>query len=79
MLFYMAQTALPHLGSVIDKHLEVTDLSRRALAARTGIPHTTLLRRFAAGGFTVPELAAIANVLDVTVSTLVTEAEQVAA
>ena len=75
----MAQKPLTHLGSVIDKHLEDRKLARRALAARTGIPHTTLLRRFTAGGFTVPELEAIANVLDVPVSALVAAAEQVAA
>lgn len=75
----MDQPTTPNVGTVIDARREGVGLSRRELSTRTGIPNTTLDRRFRVGGFTIDELAAIADVLDTSVSALVAEAEGVAA
>ena len=67
------------LGELIVAEFERVGISSlRQAAEATGIKRLTLTRRIETGGFTVPELAAIAGVLGTTVSDLVARAERAA-
>ncbi len=76
MVLRMEHTTSRSIAEVVGRRLEAADISLRDAAHRAGIPLTTLHRRV--GGtspFTTAELAALAELLNTTVSAIVAEAE----
>jgi len=61
------------VAQAVAAAMEAGDWSEKALADATGIPRVTLRRRLAGSAFNVAELAAIAAVLETTVTALVAE------
>lgn len=67
------------IARAVSAAIKRAGLSENAVATRSGIPQTTLNRRLAGiSPLTVIELAAIAEVLGVTVAALITPAEDAA-
>lgn len=67
-------TNYPHrVAEQVAQAMVAGGWSEKALADATGIPRVTLRRRLAGAAFNVAELAAIAAVLNTTVSNLIGE------
>lgn len=65
------------LAATVAASIKAANLSQRAVAEATGIPLVTLSRRLTGhSGFTVPEVAAIADALGVSLVELFLRAER---
>lgn len=65
------------IAAEVSRRIDAAGLSRRDVASRTGIALTTLTRRLTGTSpFSITELAAIAALLDTTVSGLANAAER---
>lgn len=72
-----AQTASADLAEVIVEAMKADGQSQRSMSTATGIPLVTLNRRLTGrSAFTVIEVAAIAQVLDISVVDLFLRAER---
>lgn len=67
------------LGAVVAEAFTAAGISENAASIATGIARQTLRRRLTAGGFTTPELEAVADVLGTVPSRLMALAEERAA
>ena len=67
------------LGQIIATALQDAGIPQLTASDHTNIPLTTLKRRLRGSGFTTTELDRIASLLDVTVTSLIAQAEEVAA
>ena len=67
------------LGQIIATALQDAGISQSTASDLTNIPMTTLKRRLRGSGFPTTELTRIAELLDVTVTSLIAQAEEVAA
>lgn len=64
------------IAGVVERRISASGISLREAARQTGIPLTTLSRRLTGNSpFSLPELAAVAELLGVVASELVIEAE----
>jgi len=61
------------VAAAVSDAMEAGGWSEKAMAEATGIPRVTLRRRLAGASFNVAELAAVASVLQTTVSDLINE------
>jgi predicted transcriptional regulator len=69
-------TALDHkVAQVVAGMLDETGISRKQTSEATGIPRATLLRRLNGSSFQLTELRAIAELLDTTITEIVSRAE----
>lgn len=68
-------TEYPHrVAQTVVSAMQADGWSEKALADATGIPRVTLRRRLVGSPFNVAELAAIAAVLNTTVTALIEDA-----
>lgn len=71
------QATSDRLTAVVGEAMRAAKVSQRAMSAATGIPLVTLSRRLAGRtGFTVHELAAIAEVLNLSIVELAVRADR---
>lgn len=77
LVHYGIQMAQPPAGpetqvtDAVDRAFKHAGVSYRDVASGAGIPLSTLLRRLKRGDWTIPELAAIAEYLDIPVTDFV--------